>query len=88
MREIIASSQFRKDVKRATRRGLDMSALELLIDALASGSPLPASARPHRLSGNFSGVWDAHIAPDWLLLYEITDELLILRRTGSHEDLF
>jgi mRNA interferase YafQ len=49
---------------------------------------LPPSYHPHRLSREWSGVWECHIEPDWLLIYAVTDREVILIRTGSHRDLF
>lgn len=81
---------FRKDYKRAVKRGCDMRLLERVITMLAAEETLPAEYRDHALSGNFSGCRECHIAPDWLLIYEITQEelTLYLIRTGSHSDLF
>ena len=88
MREIAYAKHFRQDYKRIKKRGWDIRKLEVLVDALARGGPLPRGARPHRLSGDLRHAWDVHLAGDWILIYEITDELLILRRTGTHTDLF
>ena len=49
---------------------------------------MPPKARPHKLSGNFKESWDVHVAGDWMLIYEVSENLLILRRTGTHADLF
>ena len=70
------------------KRGFDLKRLQTMITALASDQPLPPSARPHKLVSQANDVWDVHIAPDWILLYEIDDEVLTLRRTGTHSDLF
>ncbi len=70
-------------------RGLDMEKLRTVFEALRQDSELPASCRPHKLSGNFKDYWECHIAPDWLLIYDISDdEYLYLERTGTHSDLF
>ena len=55
---------------------------------LAQGVPLPESAYPHKLSGAYDGLWECHIEHDWLLVYEIVDDYIILHRTGTHDDLF
>ena len=70
------------------KRGWDLDKAQAIVDALMLDHPLPANARPHKLSGKHENAWDAHIAPDWILVYEIDDNTLILRRTGSHADLF
>jgi mRNA interferase YafQ len=88
--EIKPSKVFQKDLKRIQRRGYDMALITDVIKVLASGKPLPPRNRDHMLSGNFSGCRECHIAPDWLLIYEVTEDKLILylTRTGSHSDLF
>lgn len=88
--EIKPSKVFQKDLKRIQRRGYDMAFITDVIKVLASGEPLPPRNRDHMLSGNFSGCRECHIAPDWLLIYEVTEDELILylTRTGSHSDLF
>ncbi len=88
MRKVSYFNQFKKDHKRIKKRGLDESKLQKLVMKLAKDEPLPESARPHKLGGQYVGMWDAHIASDWILIYEIDDENLILRRTGTHADLF
>ena len=81
---------FRKDYKRAVKRGYDIRLLERVIALLAEEQPLPAEYRDHALSGDYSGCRECHITPDWLLIYEIseTELTLYLMRTGSHSDLF
>ena len=88
MREISYTNRFLKDYRQIKNWGWDIQKLETFIGALASGQPLPPSARPHKLSGKYAHAWDAHVGPDWILIYEISDEHLILRRTGTHADLF
>lgn len=88
MREISYTTRFLKDYRQIKHRGWDLRKLELVIEALALDQPLPPSARPHKLSGKYERAWDAHVGPDWILIYEISDEHLILRRTGTHADLF
>lgn len=88
--QIKPTTQFKKDLKTVKRRGYDLCLLTEVINLLASGEPLPERNRDHALSGNFSGCRECHIAPDWLLIYELSgaDLLLYLTRTGSHSDLF
>ena len=62
---------FKKDYKRIKKRGYDVRLLEQTIAILASGNPLPAAYRDHALSGAYSGCRECHIAPDWLLVYEV-----------------
>lgn len=81
---------FKKDYKRIVKRGYDMRLLEKVIELLANRKPLPEKNRDHQLSGDYAGCRECHITPDWLLIYEVADEELILylTRTGSHSDLF
>lgn len=88
MRQILTTTRYLKDVKRAQRRGADLKKLLSIIQALAADQPLPPAARPHKLISQEAEVWDVHIAPDWILLYEIDEGALLLRRTGTHADLF
>jgi len=82
------SAHFRKDVKRLDKRGKDLKKLASMINLLASGAELPPRYRDHPLKGDWNGFRDAHIEPDWLLIYRILDDELQLARTGSHADLF
>lgn len=84
------TTRFQKDLKRLQKRGYDISLLTSIIKKLANGEPLPEKNRDHCLSGDYSGTRECHITPDWLLIYEIADEELILylTRTGTHSDLF
>lgn len=90
MLKIIPTSQFKKDVKKARKRGLDLHKLEVVLDLLASGTPLEEKSRDHALVGNYTGFRECHIEPDWLLIYTIDGDRLILTasRTGTHADLF
>lgn len=88
MRALVRSGQFRRDVKRAEKRGKDLSKLRDLILLLASEEALPEKFKDHPLRGEWKGYRDAHIEPDWLLIYRIAGEELQLVRTGSHSDLF
>lgn len=84
------TKKFQKDLKRVQRRGYDLSLLTEILKKLANGESLPEKNRDHLLTGNFSGCQECHITPDWLLVYEIYEEelLLYLTRTGTHSDLF
>lgn len=83
-------SSFRKDFKRIQKRGYDIRKLDEVINLLANEQPLPEKYRDHQLTGNYIGCRECHITPDWLLIYEIAKDelLLLLTRTGSHSDLF
>lgn len=85
---IVQPSSFKKDVKRQKKRGKDLTKLKVVIDILVAGETLPEGCVDHPLSGNWSGWRDCHIEPDWILIYKVTPEALMLGRTGSHSDLF
>ena len=88
-RTIEYSGQFQKDVKKAQKLNKDMSKLKALMTLLINDAlPLPQVYKDHPLQGNYKGYRDAHIEPDWLLIYKITDEVLRFERTGTHSDLF
>lgn len=84
------TTQFKKDYKQAIKRALKIQMLDDVITALALGEVLPEKNRDHALSGNWIGHRECHILPDWLLIYRIEDDVLILTltRTGTHSDLF
>ena len=88
MLRLAPSSRFRRDIKRMQKRGRDMGKLKMLVDLLAAEKPLPVSYKAHPLKGSWKPHWDAHIAPDWLLIYLALDGVLFLERTGTHADLF
>lgn len=81
---------FKKDYKRIVRRGYDVRLLEKVIGLLAEQKPLPEQYHDHNLTGNYVGCRECHITPDWLLIYEVdgNELILYLTRTGSHSDLF
>lgn len=84
------TTQFKKDYKRAMKRGLKIELLEKVVELLAMGEALPEKNRDHELSGNWIGHRECHIQPNWLLVYRIEDDVLVLTlaRTGTHSDLF
>ncbi len=89
-RDIIWTSKFKKDYKTIIKRNLDINLLDEAIRILARGDVLPQQYNDHSLSGNWKGFRECHIAPDWLLIYSIEDNnlVLVLSRTGTHSDLF
>ena len=84
------TTQFKKDYKLAIKRRLKIDLLEDVVTALAMGEPLPDTNKDHALTGNWVGHRECHIQPDWLLIYRIEDDVLVLTlaRTGTHSDLF
>ena len=88
MRKIVQTTTFRRDAKRMKKRGKDLGKLTEVVDKLVQGEALEARYKPHPLVGNWKPKWDLHIEPDWLLIYEVTEDEVLLARTGSHADLF
>ncbi len=88
--QIEMSTRFKKDYKLAQKRGYNMDLLKEVIDILANGDQLPEKYFDHPLSGDYRGSRECHIEPDWLLIYRIEKDLLVLglTRTGTHSDLF
>lgn len=89
MYEVQITTKFKKDYKTVIKRGYKEELLIEVIDTLRRGELLPASNKDHALTGNWIGYRECHIQPDWLLIYKIYDDKLILSltRTGSHSDL-
>ena len=88
MRRPSFSGKFRKDVRLAEKRLKDMGKLKALLVLLVEGNALPPRYRDHALKGEWSGFRDAHIEPDWLLIYRIEGDRVYFERTGRHSDLF
>ncbi len=89
-RDIVWTTQFKKDYKLALKRHLNIDLLDDIIRALSRGETLPEKNKDHPLSGDWTGHRECHIQPDWLLVYRIEDDVLVLTlaRTGTHSDLF
>ena len=87
--ELILTGRFKKSLKRAKKRGLDISLLEEVVDMLQNDIMLEDKYRDHELKGNFKGFRECHIQPDWLLMYLKEEDVLTLTLvdTGSHADL-
>ena len=82
------TTQFKRDVKRAKRQNRDLSLLKTAIDALLEGKQLPQEYKDHKLKGRLVRYRECHLEPDWLLMYQVTTDGLILVRLGSHSELF
>ena len=87
---IITTNHYRKQVRLVHKQGKNLSKLMEIVALLANGKPLPPKYRDHKLVGNFGGARECHIEPDWLLIYRIDNNNLILEllETGSHSELF
>ncbi len=91
MREIVYSSQFKKDLKKIVSQGKNIDELDVVIKLLQQDIPLPAKYKDHPLKGDFKGARDCHINPDWVLIYKKPKgdlQILSLIRTGSHSELY
>jgi mRNA interferase YafQ len=88
--EIEYTGKIKKDIKLAQKRGLDLSLFKDVIIQLEANGKLPSHYKPHILKGNYKGLWECHIQPDWLLIWKQDEEikLISLTRTGTHSDLF
>ena len=84
----VRSSQFKRDVRRAKRRGKDLTKLRSLLASLIHQEALPAHYRDHPLRGIWKTHREAHLEGDWLVIYRVQGDELHLIRTGTHSDLF
>ena len=90
MLKIEFTGKMKRDTKRARKRGKDMAKLETALRLLSANKPMPASYRDHQLKGSLRDFRECHIEGDWLLIYQIIEEKLLLyaTETGTHSDLF
>jgi mRNA interferase YafQ len=91
MREIQKTSEFKRNLKLAKKRGKDLNKLVAVVELLQVDAELPEALKDHALTGNFAGLRDCHIEPDWLLIYQKIDNpypILKLEFTGTHSDIF
>ena len=84
------TNRFKKSLRKGVKRGLDPTLIEKAVEKLANEGKLPPSYKSHKLHGNLEGIWECHITPDWLMLWEQNDEKLTLLflNNGTHSDLF
>lgn len=90
MLDIVLLNSFKKDLKLAAKRHLDLSLLDEVISTLASGRQLDPKYKDHQLIGDYAKCRECHITSDWLLIYQVSEKelVLLLVRTGTHSDLF
>jgi len=90
MYQVVTSKRFPKDLKRCAKRGLNMRLIFEAVHQLEMTGTLPMQYRPHKLTADKRGLWECHIQPDWLMIWEQNDEMLTLLflQTGTHSDLF
>ena len=88
--EVKFTTQFKKDLKKAKKQHKNLDKLFDVVSVLAEGGRLNDSYRDHELTGEYAGTRECHIEPDWLLIYEIQQNILVLMlyRTGTHSELF
>ena len=82
------TAQFKRDFKKAESRGKDMTKLEEIMGLLLVEAPLPQRSKDHALKGVWRHYRELHIEPDWLLIYKISEDVVLFSRTGTHADLF
>ena len=84
------TNRIQRNIKLMKKRGKDLEKLKTVLNLLQQGIELPAKYKDHTLTGNYIGCRECHIEPDWLLVYEIINEelIILLLTTGSHSDLF
>lgn len=90
MLNLVTTKNFKKDVKKCIRRGCDLKELGFVIEKLLNEETLDTKFKDHALLGNYSGFRECHIQPDWLLIYAVNEDKLILTAsgTGTHSDLY
>lgn len=84
----VFSSKFKRDLDRVEKQGKDSEKLKVIIAVLMESGQLPNINRDHALTGDWKNHRECHIAPDWLLIYKLSEDSLYLARTGSHSELF
>jgi mRNA interferase YafQ len=88
MKKVSRSNRFKRDVKKMKKRRKSFDVFKQVIRKLARGEPLDEKFRDHKLKGDYAGTRECHIEPDWLLIYEVYEDELVLILTGTHSDLF
>ena len=87
---LVLTNRFKRDLKQCVKRNLDISKMNAVVEMLLAGKQLPEKYQDHSLSGNWINHRECHIQPDWLLVYHIQNDVLVLTltRTGTHLKLF
>ena len=88
MRELILTTRFRRDLRRAARRGKDERSLREILDRLVAGELLEPHHRAHQLTGNMAPLWECHIENDWLLVWDEDETTVTLMQAGTYSDIF
>ena len=82
------TNRFKKDYKQAIKRNYDISLIDAVIRDLINEVPLAEKHKDYPLSGNYAGCRECHTKPDWLLIYQVGNGVIVFERTGTHSDLF
>jgi mRNA interferase YafQ len=82
------TSRFKRDRRLMERRNKDIDKLKELMALIIAETPLPASRHEHILHGDYEGMTECHVEPNWLLVYRFEDDIVHFARTGTHADLF
>lgn len=88
MRDVVYLPALKKDQTRMVRRGKDVQKFIDAVTFLAREGALPSRYDSHKLHGEYAGCWECHLESDWLLVYTLTPETVVISRTGTHADLF
>ena len=88
MHHVVWETRCERDLKRMIGRGKDRGKFLDIVGLLKCDGRVPVQRHPHKLSGEYEGFWECHIESDWLLIYDVTEEEVLLVRTGTHADLF
>jgi mRNA interferase YafQ len=88
MLDFFYTNTFKKEIKIAQKRGLDIEVLKFVLNEIIEERELDPKFKNHKLVGNWKGRFECHLSPDWLLIYKIENRTVIFERTGTHADLF
>jgi mRNA interferase YafQ len=88
MLDFFYTNTFKKEIKIAQKRGLDIAVLKFVLNEIIEERELDPKFKNHKLVGNWKGRFECHLSPDWLLIYKIENRTVIFERTGTHADLF
>ena len=89
---VVTSNKFNKQLKKIIKQGKKIEKLSEVVKKLANGEILDSKYRDHALQDTkyYRNCRECHIEPDWLLIYKVKEEeiILYLVETGSHSDIF
>jgi mRNA interferase YafQ len=85
---LVLEKSFFKSWKKLAKKHYDYSKLHVVVQFLVNETPLPGHFKDHALTGNLQGLRECHIEDNWLLIYRVESEILVLLKTGTHDDCF